>query len=151
MPLSAAKVKELCSDEDITARELYAGLEVFTPQHTLWLATNHRPTVPADDQAVWNRLRLIPFEAVVSEAEKDLSLDEKLAEEAQGFLAMLVREAVEWQRSGLLDSTATEDSTAEWREQVRSTAGVGGVAGRVPGHGTAGSSATDADGRKGAP
>jgi putative DNA primase/helicase len=117
MPLSAAKVKELCSDEDIIARQLYQNVVEFTPQHTLWLATNHKPNVPAEDQAVWNRLRLIPFDATVSHDDMDLSLGDKLEREIPGLLAMMVREAVQWSQHGLLRSRATLTATREWREE----------------------------------
>ena len=117
MPLSAAKVKELCSNEDIIARQLYQNVVEFTPQHTLWLATNHKPNVPAEDQAVWNRLRLIPFDAYIEPENVDETLDDKLAAEIPGLLARAVREAAAWYSDGLLKSVYTEQATQEWREE----------------------------------
>ena len=91
MPLSTKALKELCSDEAFPARGLYEGLVNVRPQYTLWLATNHRPNLPADDDAAWRRIRLIPFDSYVAPEDVDTSLDAKLHAEIPGLLVTMVR------------------------------------------------------------
>ena len=33
----------------------------FKPAFKLWLATTHRPSIRGTDDAIWRRIRLIPF------------------------------------------------------------------------------------------
>jgi putative DNA primase/helicase len=37
----------------------------FKPTFKVWLATNHRPRIRGNDPAVWDRIRLIPFDVTV--------------------------------------------------------------------------------------
>lgn len=66
MRLSAARITELVGNETIYARSLCVeGVEV-KPQFKLFLATNHRPNISARDNAVRHRLRLVPFNRILS-------------------------------------------------------------------------------------
>src|SRR5215212_10704422 len=56
------------------------------PEFKLVLVTNHRPKVDGDDDAIWRRLRLIPFEQSF-EGREDRTLAEKLEAELPGILA----------------------------------------------------------------
>jgi putative DNA primase/helicase len=89
------------------------------------LITNNKPHVTAEDPAIWDRLRLIPFTQRFvekpkreNEHQKDKYLSDKLQKEAPGILAWLVRGCLDWQRTGGLhapDSVmgATEDYRRE--------------------------------------
>jgi putative DNA primase/helicase len=63
--------KLITGDENISARFLYGEWFTFRPQFKLWLATNHRPDVDADDQALWDRIRLIPFTVRIPDSDVD--------------------------------------------------------------------------------
>lgn len=115
--LASALLKDLTGDEKLTARHLYKSQFTFQPELHPWIAANHKPLVPSDDQAVWNRLRLIPFDAVVSEADMDPELGDKLKDEAPGILATLVRGCLDWQRDGLPTPAAVLEASASYREE----------------------------------
>ena len=71
----------------MTARFLNAEFFDFKPQLKLFLGTNHRPQITGTDQAIWNRIRLIPFEVKIPKAEQDKKLTDWLgAHEAAGIL-----------------------------------------------------------------
>ncbi|SDN95866.1 putative DNA primase/helicase [Actinomyces ruminicola] len=86
-PLAAALMKQLTGGDPITARPLYGKPVTFTPTHTALMVTNHLPRVAGDDPAVWRRIRVIPFDFVVPEADRDPELGEKLKLEADAVLA----------------------------------------------------------------
>jgi putative DNA primase/helicase len=115
--LASALLKDLTGDEKLTARHLYKSQFTFQPELHCWVAANHKPIVPADDQAVWNRLRLIPFDAVISESDKDPELGDKLKDEAPGILATLVRGCLEWQQDGLTTPKAVLEASASYRDE----------------------------------
>ena len=114
MKLATALLKDLTGDEGkLRARHLYKGSFEFTPEFTPWIGANHKMVIPSDDQAIWNRLRLIPYDAVISEAEKDGDLFNKLAAEAPGILAWLLRGCIDWQKYGLNDPPEVMEATAQ--------------------------------------
>jgi putative DNA primase/helicase len=79
------------------------------------LVTNHRPKVDGDDDAIWRRLRLVPFEQSF-EGREDRELDAKLATELPGILTWAVQGCLDWQRQGLGQAGAVTRATAEYRQ-----------------------------------
>jgi putative DNA primase/helicase len=84
-------VKLLTGGDKIKARRMRQDFFSFDPTHHLWLLGNHRPEVSTGGFAFWRRLRLIPFERVVSEEHKIDNLARILVdEEGPGILSWLV-------------------------------------------------------------
>ena len=54
-------MKQLCSTDEIQAEKKYKAPFHFVPSHTLVLYTNHLPKVGANDDGIWRRLIVIPF------------------------------------------------------------------------------------------
>lgn len=113
--LDEATVKEITGGDAIAARFLYGEHFEFTPQFKLLLVTNHRPKVDGDDDAIWRRLRLVPFEQSF-EGREDRGLVDKLEAELPGILAWAVGGCLEWQRDGLGTAGAVTRATAEYRQ-----------------------------------
>ena len=87
--LSVSWLKTLTGGDPITARTLYQEPITFTPQFTLYMATNHPPKLPPDDHAVWERVRRLSFDNVVQENRRDPSLRRDLADPKVGGPAVL--------------------------------------------------------------
>lgn len=66
MRLNTATVKQLCSTDEIQAEKKYRDPFHFVPSHTLVLYTNHLPKVGANDDGIWRRLIVIPFNARIT-------------------------------------------------------------------------------------
>jgi putative DNA primase/helicase len=113
--LDEATVKTLTGGDTIAARFLYGEYFEFRPEFKLWLVTNHRPRVDGDDDAIWRRLRLIPFE-VSFVGREDRELRHALETELPGILAWAVQRCLAWQRDGLGLAGAVESATREYRE-----------------------------------
>ncbi|HDR9161782.1 TPA: hypothetical protein QDB28_002150 [Burkholderia vietnamiensis] len=115
--LSAQTVKEVTSTEAIAARHLYKDLFNFTPTHKLWVRGNHKPIIVDNDEGIWRRIALIPFERNFSPDEQDKRLEERLLSEREGILAWLVGGYAEYQRHGLRPARRVAAASAAYRAE----------------------------------
>jgi putative DNA primase/helicase len=113
-PLDTETVKKLTGGEQLVCRELYGQPFAYKPSFKLMVQTNHRPRISADDDAMWRRVRLIPFEQDF-EGREDKTLPEKLEAEQAGILRWAVDGAVAWYRNGLGSASAITDATVSYR------------------------------------
>jgi P4 family phage/plasmid primase-like protien len=118
-----ALVKQLTGGDTIKARKLYQDFWEFEPTHKVWMAVNHRPDVRGTDQAVWRRIKLIPFTTAIPPEQQDTALPEKLLEELPGILAWAVQGCLEWQRSGLGEPDEVRRATNQYRAHMDVLAG----------------------------
>lgn len=88
--LAEATMKRLTGGDTIRARRMRQDFVEFTPSHTPLLITNHLPRVSGDDPAIWRRLRVVPFDVVIPEAEQDRDLDARLQLESDAILSWAV-------------------------------------------------------------
>ena len=84
--LAEAKVKNLTGTDTVTARFLFAEPFDFRPEFKLWLSTNNKPIIRGTDDAIWDRIRLIPFTRRFKGRDADTRLPEKLRAEMPGVL-----------------------------------------------------------------
>lgn len=127
-PFDIGLVKAITGGDPIIGRHLFARDEIkFNPTHTLMIATNELPRLPAMDEATWRRVLVIPFRRAFKdepdqskgELQKDKELPAKLKTEAEGILAWIVEGACEYIRRGNLGIPATVyEETASYREGV---------------------------------
>lgn len=114
--LAEATMKRLTGGDEIKARRMRQDFVRFTPSHTPILVTNHLPKVSGDDPALWRRMRVVPFDVVIPEAERDVHLAERLQLEADAILTWAVagyRDYVE--RDGLDEPTAVRVATDHYQ------------------------------------
>jgi P4 family phage/plasmid primase-like protien len=115
--LSEGKIKYITAGMgSIKSCRKYENPIEFEATHKLFMDCNHRPTVRGVDDAIWRRLKLIPFLVTISEEEKDERLKEKLCSEMPGILAWAVRGCIEWFARGLCDPPEVREAGQEWRE-----------------------------------
>jgi putative DNA primase/helicase len=116
--LAEAKIKYLTGTNTIQARYLHQEFFEFPPTHKIFMDANHKPEIRGTDAAIWNRVKLIPFEVTIPPEEIDRELLSKLKRELAGIFAWAVRGAVEWHQHGLAEPAAVCQATAEYREEM---------------------------------
>lgn len=115
--MAESLVKQLTGGEDkLKARRMHEDFWEFMPTHKLWICGNHKPQIRGTDNAIWDRIRMIPFR--VRFDEPDTSLPAKLEAELPGILAWCIRGCLEWQRIGLAEPTAVKAATAGYRSEM---------------------------------
>jgi putative DNA primase/helicase len=109
--LDEARMKRLTGGDTINARKLYRDSVTFEPSHLPMLVTNHLPKVSGDDEAVWRRIRVVPFNVVITDP--DGHMEEKLQAEADAVLA--------WAIAGWSDYRAAGERLSEPSEVLIAT------------------------------
>lgn len=116
--LNVSKVKDMAGDEVMTARFLYQEEFNFRPQFKLWISTNHKPVIPGNDQAIFDRFRMIPFTYRIPEDQIDKTLEAQLAAERSGILNWLLDGCLRWQREGLAPPKEVTEATDTYRQEM---------------------------------
>jgi putative DNA primase/helicase len=116
--LDEAVVKQVTGGDTISARPIYGKPFAYRPQFTIWMSTNHKPEIPDGSEAIWDRLKLIPFTQRFDGNKADTSLPQELREELSGVLTWAVRGCIDWFANGLGTSKAVKDATAKYREDT---------------------------------
>lgn len=108
--VNTALLKQVTGDEKITARPMYGEYFDFPFEGTIWVSTNHMPFVGAQ-QAVWDRIKTIPFVTRIADNMVDVRIKEKLLAEAPGILAWAIEGCQSYLAHGL-DEPASISSGA---------------------------------------
>jgi len=114
--LNEQRVKDWTGRDPITARHLYQEPITFMPEFKLWVYTNYKLRIRGTDNAIWRRIKLVPFEVTISEEEQDKNLDKKLLIESSGILNWMIEGCIKWQEDGLKVPKEIIEATEEYRE-----------------------------------
>jgi len=117
--LAEALVKDLTGGDRQKARFMRQDYFEFTPSHKIFLYGNHKPVIKGRDPAIWDRIKLIPFEVRFEGDQEDKTLNDKLTAELPGFLAWCVQGCLKWQAEGLeSEPEAVRACVADYRKEM---------------------------------
>jgi putative DNA primase/helicase len=109
-------LKRVTGRDKVRSRALYQESVEWTPELTLWLATNNPPRLNSDDNAIWSRVKLIPFQTVfLGEGQVFDYARKHLIPEAAGILNWLLRGLIDFQENGLGEPAALAEYAREQR------------------------------------
>lgn len=114
--LADATVKRLTGGDAIRARRMAKDFVQFEPSHTAAMVTNHLPRVSAEDEALWARLRVVPFDVVIPAEHQDVGLPRTLRAEADAVLAWAVEGLAEYRRVGMAEPAQVVAATSAYRD-----------------------------------
>jgi putative DNA primase/helicase len=115
--LNEGKIKYLTAgDAPVKCCRKYENPFEFWATHKLFMDSNYRPRIRGAEDAIWDRLKLVPFEVRVEDDAIDKQLPAKLRAELSGILAWAVRGCVEWSKRGLGEPPEVKTAGREWRE-----------------------------------
>ncbi len=95
------RLKAWTSGSPITARQLREAPIDFRPKGKLFVECNALPVVRGDDEGIWRRANVIPFENQVDPDKVDKQLPQKLRGEFPGIFNWLLEGVGDWLRRGL--------------------------------------------------
>lgn len=124
--LDTESLKRLTGSEAIKTRTLYEKGQKWKPQMVLWIATNPLPQLNSDDDAIWDRVKPVPFttrftargdEGTIKET-PDIA-EQIFAEEGSGIFNWALEGLKEFQRVGGLDQPEQiEHNVADYRHET---------------------------------
>jgi putative DNA primase/helicase len=116
--MDEAHVKTMTGGDMMQARQLFKETFSFRPKFKLWIATNHDPMIR--DQAIWRRIKKVPFERSVPVHERDPRLKAMIEDPSVGGKAVLnwmVQGCLQWQSVGLKEPERVTFEVDAYREE----------------------------------
>jgi len=117
--LNESQVKDLSGGDTISVRPNYGNPEEIEPTWKIWIFGNHKPKIENTDNAIWRRVRIIPFTYTI-EKEKQIPMSqilEKFEEEAEGILAWAVEGTAKWKKEGLKMTARIKNAVEEYKSE----------------------------------
>lgn len=116
--LAEGLVKRVTGDKVIKARFMRQNPFEFPVLFKIWMLANHKPDVKGQDEGIWSRIRLIPFDVFIPPEKRIKNLSEILVkEEGPAILGWLVQGCLEWQRVGLSEPRKVVDAIKVYRHE----------------------------------
>lgn len=119
-PLAENLLKRLTGEDTISVRFLYGEFFQLSPAFKLFASVNDLPEIRGNDEAIWRRIRVIPFTITIPPERRDPRLREKLKGELPGILRWAVEGCLLWQQEGLAPPASVAAATAAYREAMDS-------------------------------
>lgn len=113
--LDVQLVNNLTGGDEIVAHRMREDDWEWWPTHKLAVATNHKPRIKDTTNGIWRRVHLVPWTVTIPDEEQIKDLDGRLAEEASGILAWIVRGCAEWRKKGLAPPEQIVAATEAYR------------------------------------
>lgn len=116
--LDEALIKQLTGGDAICSRPLYGDEETWTPEFSIWLATNHLPKFNSDDNAIWRRVKPIHFGVEFGKDGRDEVMDigrRLVAEEGPGILNWILAGVELYREQGLVEPEALTAGVAAYQ------------------------------------
>jgi putative DNA primase/helicase len=116
-------VKRLTGNARLKGRFMREDFFEFPRTHKLILVTNNMPVIRETTNAIWRRVRLVPFTVTIPEEQRDTELLTKLRTEWPGILAWAVRGCSAYMTDGMQAPAAVDDATESYRAEQDPLAG----------------------------
>jgi putative DNA primase/helicase len=116
-------LKRITGRDKVRSRALYQESQEWTPECTIWMATNNPPRLNSDDDAIWRRLKLIPMTTVFRGPNEVFDYARRvLVPEAAGILNWLLAGLRAFQEHGLGEPETLQVQAEEQRTASDSVA-----------------------------
>lgn len=113
--LQEGMIKEMTGGEPILVRNLHSDFIEVRPHFKLTISGNHKPDIRGNDDGIWRRVLLVPFDVQIPEAERDEKLIDRLWEERAGILNWLIDGLLAYLEGGLQEPQQVLDATNDYR------------------------------------
>ena len=122
--VAEGEIRQIASGDRQSTRPIYGSNFQFTPVCTIWWAMNDKPVIKDTSNAMWRRLKLIPFNQTFSETPKpgemqrDTELQSKLMAELPGILNWAIEGLKQLRKNGKFTrSAAMEKAIADYKNE----------------------------------
>jgi len=115
--LSEGLIKQLTGGDPVPARFMFQEIFEYVPEYKIFIGTNHKPVIKGQDEAIWNRLKIIPF---LHRFEKPIPdyWNFYIEKESEGILNWMVEGWKLYQKEGLKPPQIINDNIESYREEM---------------------------------
>lgn len=99
--LDEGMVKQITGGDEVTARFLQREFFSFKPKFKVILISNHKPVISGNDNGIWRRVMLVPWNVKIPAERVDISLEGKLLKELPGILNWAIEGLQKYTEVGL--------------------------------------------------
>ena len=117
MAFDESLIKGLTSGEPLPVRRLHKDFIDVYPTFKIVISANRKPVIRGNDDGIWRRVMLVPFDVQIPEDEIDRTLPDKLQFEKSGILNWLLEGTCAYLEAGLLPPEEVKAATREFREE----------------------------------
>lgn len=117
LPLDESLIKALTGGEPILVRRLNQEFVEVYPSFKLVISCNRKPVIKGNDDGIWRRVLMVPFDVQIPENEVDRDLPQKLEAERAGILDWLIEGAKAYLTIGLQPPDEVTSATREYRDE----------------------------------
>ncbi|PNG96563.1 DNA primase family protein [Streptomyces malaysiensis] len=122
-PMDETFVKQLTGGDGVNTRGNYSreGNKRWQPECLVMIATNHLSRINAEDEAIWNRIQVIPWKVAFppGHPDRDNNLADKIiSEEIEGVLAWVVEGLRMYREEGLNPPSEVVEASLVYRSDA---------------------------------
>ncbi len=112
-----ATAKRLAGGDRVLTRGCFKDPKQVIPTWHLQIAVNHKPVVWGREEAIWRRVKPIPWEQTFQGSREDTGLGGKLAKERSGILNWCLDGLADWQSNGLFTPDKVKAALRRYRDE----------------------------------
>lgn len=116
--LDSSLIKQITGDGHINVRDNYGAPKDMPVEAVILMVANYMPAAMDDDNGLWRRALVVPFNRTFTPDEDDKDLPGKLEKEKSGILNMMLEGAHDYLKNGLVVPEKVRDFVALQRHEV---------------------------------
>lgn len=118
LALDESLIKDLTGGEPVNVRRLNKEFVEVYPKFKLVISANRKPVIRGNDDGIWRRVSLVPFDVQIPKEEVDKALKFKLEAELSGILNWCIAGLLDYLARGHLDPPElVRTATQEYRDE----------------------------------
>jgi P4 family phage/plasmid primase-like protien len=116
--IDSGAVKSLTGDKVLSVRQIYADGKDINLDFLLLMLANKMPIVRDNDNGLWRRMKIIPFNRHFTREEADGNLGDKLIRESSGILNMMIGGALDYLANGMKEPEKVQFAITQQKTEV---------------------------------
>lgn len=114
--LTSGMIKRITGKDTMKTRTLHEKPSQWKAQFKLIIATNNQPKISDPSDAMWSRVKCIPFLERIPLEEQDKQLGDKLKLESSGILNWMLEGCARWLQFGMKEPDIIKLIVGDYRE-----------------------------------
>ena len=117
--LDEGVIKRVTGQSPVTVRHIHGKPFTYFPEYKLWFSSNYEPAIKGQDIGIWRRVKRVPWDYTITEAEKVEGFGDLLKKEAPSILNWALRGLGDYVKAGkMIYHPKIDQATAQYRADM---------------------------------